>query len=345
MKELSLNITEELRLNIGAHIWFRDGAGGTLHKVVIDPQTKQVTDLVIVKGLLQRHDYVIPFSVVEQASEDEIQLALDIEDIAIYPEYREVEFEEPIDDWEHEIFYPREHKLLWNPMVGFYEGSQESSTPIVPVMHRRIPEGIAIGKEVIGRSSVLLEMNGVIGTIDQLWLDRDSWELTHLVVRKANTPGFVVIPFSWISGITLDEIFVKGTETQLQEVLDMQLHQEPTPASGIGVGDEDFPLDENLFIAEEVLDALAADPRTASSVIEIVYDREVITLMGNVESELAHAAAEEIAHQHEGVVSVVNALEVQPKPDAAQRMARVFGQLLEHGYGAVTDVAHIPGPH
>jgi osmotically-inducible protein OsmY len=97
---------------------------------------------------------------------------------------------------------------------------------------------------------------------------------------------------------------------------------------GASPGSEGDLLDKNLVIAEEVVAALAEDPRTASSVIEVVFERGVITLMGQVEGELAHTAAEEIAHCHEGVVSVVNALEVRPGPRNLDNVASVLGQLF-----------------
>jgi hypothetical protein len=330
---------EELYMNIGAHIRFRDGAGGTLHKVVVDPHTAKVTDLVIVKGMLQRHDYVIPIGVVEQASEDEIQVALYIQELASYPEYHEVEFEVWLDDWEHEIFYPREHILVWNPHVGFYEGQRTA----IPAIRRRIPKGIPFGEAVIGRSSIVRNIDGVVGKIDHLWLDRKSWEITHLVVRRGILPHYVVIPFSWISDIDTDEIYVRGTNTQLKEVPITLLHLEPARPAGEAVGNEHYLLDENLTIADEVLTALAQDPRTAAFVIEVVYEHGVITLMGEVESELAHTAAEEIAHCHDGVVSVVNALEVRPELSNTDTMANALGQLVEQGYGGLIDVSHLVG--
>jgi hypothetical protein len=325
-------------LNIGAQVRFQDGVGGTLHKVVVDPYTKQVTDLVIVKGLLQRHDYVIPLSVVEQASEDEILVALYTQELASYPKYREVEFEEPLDDWEHDMFYPCEHVLVWNPLVGFIE---EPRT-IIPVIRRRLPKGIPFGEEVIGRSSVVRNINGVVGKIDHLWLDRDSWEITHLVVRSGIIPHYFVIPFSWISTITPLEIFIRGTDTQLKQVPATQLQLVLAYDTNVKVGDEGYLLDENLVIADEVLDELAEDPRTASSVVEVIHDQGVITLMGEVNSELAHSAAEEIAHRHQGVTSVVNALEVRPKPSNLDTMTTVLGQLVNHAFGATVDVDHVP---
>jgi sporulation protein YlmC with PRC-barrel domain len=328
-------------LNIGSQVRFRDGAGGTLHKVVVDPRTKQVTDLVVVKGLLQRHDYVIPLSVVEQASENEIQLALYTQELASYPQYSEVEFEEPLDDWEHEIFYPREHVLVWNPLAGYIE--QPGS--IAPVIRRRIPKGIPFGEMVIGRSSIVRNIDRVVGKIDHLWLDRESCELTHLIVRRGIVPHYFVIPFSWISTITPQEIFIKGTDTQLKEVPATQLQLLLAYDTEVKVGDEGYLLDENLTIADEVLDALAEDPRTASSVVEVIHDQGVITLLGEVDSELAHSAAAEIAHQHKGVTSVVNALEVRPKPSNLETMTTVLGQLVNHAFGAAVDVDHVPSIH
>jgi hypothetical protein len=88
----------------------------------------------------------------------------------------------------------------------------------------------------------------------------------------------------------------------------------------------------NVKIAEEVSAALAEDPKTSASVIEVVYDRGVITLSGIVENEEAHTSAEEIARRHEGVVSVVNALEVRQESPFYDSAAHAFGGLLQRPY-------------
>jgi hypothetical protein len=125
---------------------------------------------------------------------------------------------------------------------------------------------------------------------------------------------------------------MRGVDSQLKEVPMTLLQLGLTFAVGGEIGSEAKPLDENLTIAEEVDAALSEDPRTATAVIEVVYERGVITLTGEVENESAHVAAEEIAHRHEGVVSVVNALEVRPKPDTLDTITRVFGQLTGQAY-------------
>jgi hypothetical protein len=94
-----------------------------------------------------------------------------------------------------------------------------------------------------------------------------------------------------------------------------------------------------------VLDELAEDPRTASSVIEVIHDQGVITLTGEVDNELAHIAAEEIAHRHQGVTSVVNALEVRPEPSNFDTMTTVLGELVNHAFGATVNVDRVPSVH
>lgn len=316
----------EMSLDVGARIRFRDGRGGTLHKLVVDPRTKQVTDLVIMRGFLQRHDYVIPISVVDNVTPDEIEIALYSEELESYPHYREIEFVQPIvDEWDSEASHPREHVVVWYPLAGFYERDSR----VIPALRRRIPEGIPMNEEVIGRSSVVRNIDGIVGKIDHLWLDRESWQITHLIVRKGIVPHYVVVPFSWISSITPGEVYIWGSGEQLKEIPFSQLAMGPSQIAGeADAGEGGIPLDDNLAIAQQLTDALAEDPRTSTSVVEVVYERGVVTLLGAVRSEIAHAAAEEIAHRHPSVSSVVNALEVRPRPDFVESIA---GRLWTNG--------------
>lgn len=306
---------DEIYLNIGARIRFRDGMGGTLHKVVIDPHTRRITDLVVVQGLLQKHDHVIPVSVVEQASADEIVVSLNLQDLVNCQEYREVELQERLDDWEHDLLYQNQHVVTWQPLIGITDEVKQ----VIPVIRHRVPVGIPFGEKVIGRPALVRNVDGVVGKIDHLWLDRESWEITHLIVRRGVIPHYVVIPFSWISSITPNQVFIQGRDSHLKEVPISRLHMELMVASEAGGNEQ--RLDETLAIVDEIYDALAEDPRTSSSVIEVVYDQGVVTLSGEVESTHAHLAAEQIAHRHPRVVAVVNALEIHPKESVIVEIA------------------------
>lgn len=319
---------QEFDLNIGAHVRFQDGKSGTLRKVVIDPHTKQVTDLVVAQGFLQRHEHVIPITCVEKATVEAIIVALRFQDLEKYPEYREVEFEEELLDWESYEGYAREHVRVWYPSVGIFERER----PIVPVIRRTISKGIPTDDQVIGRASVVRNLNGVVGKIDHLLLNRGSWEITHLVVRRGLIPHYVVIPYAWVSAITPGKVLIRGSNSQLKEVSIARWQQGLSSTVGVVAGAEEYALDSNLAIAEDVIALLADDPRTALYAIEVVCEQGMITLLGDVGNVVAHAAAEEIAHQHARVKSVVNALEVHVLPDSVTAISSTFGQLMEYAF-------------
>ena len=66
-------------------------------------------------------------------------------------------------------------------------------------------------------------------------------------------------------------------------------------------------------LAQRVSAALQDDPRTQDAAIDVVDESGMITLTGSVDSDDIHGAAEEITRQQEGVVEVVNELQVEEK--------------------------------
>lgn len=311
---------KELSLTIGAHIHFRDGRGGTLHKIVVDPHTKHITDLIIARGFLQVSDYVIPVSTVEEVTTGEIYVSLSTEELKEYPEYREVEFSVALDDWESDSVAPKEQVLIWYPQLGVYERERTH----VPAIRRKVPSGIPAAEEAIGRSAVVRNLDGVVGHVDHVWLHPENWEITHLVIHRGIVPETFVIPFSWVQSVSPKEIFIRGTTHQLKELsaTQMRLSAIDQP-EGEGAAQ---PIDDSLAVADEVIRSLAADSRTAEFTIDVLFDQGVVTLLGTVENAQTRAAVEEIAHQNEKVLSVVNALEVLPKEIAGVVMPNLPGQ-------------------
>jgi osmotically-inducible protein OsmY len=64
-------------------------------------------------------------------------------------------------------------------------------------------------------------------------------------------------------------------------------------------------------IKERIAEALLEDPRTRDYGIEVIDDRGVVTLGGNVASEEVRQAAEMIVRQLPGVISVINTLRIR----------------------------------
>ena len=68
-------------------------------------------------------------------------------------------------------------------------------------------------------------------------------------------------------------------------------------------------------VAERVTEALANDPQTAQYAIEVIDENGLITLRGTVASEEDLTRAEEIARAQNGVIDVVNELEVEEESE------------------------------
>lgn len=66
-------------------------------------------------------------------------------------------------------------------------------------------------------------------------------------------------------------------------------------------------------LAHRVSAALQDDPRTEDAAIDVIDESGVITLTGTPTSDDVYQAAEEITRQLEGVIEVVNELQVAAK--------------------------------
>jgi osmotically-inducible protein OsmY len=130
-------------------------------------------------------------------------------------------------------------------------------------------------------------------------------------------------------GFDLDliQIDVDGSIVKLRgwvPSISAKRHAEAVVRAVEGVIDVEDLLDTDIAIQTRVAHALLSDPRTSISVIEVVNERGVVTLKGEVDSAEVREVAEEIAKEQPGVLSVVNALEVKPDEYTEWFAARTF---------------------
>jgi len=165
----------------------------------------------------------------------------------------------------------------------------------------------------------------------RIYVRGDGVDATHQVVESDE---YVILGYpaeSELEGCQPDN---RTTEQSAHEA-GLKVAEEPSTAEGSQPDKntaKQSAHEASEKVAEEVSAALAEDPKTSASVIQVVYDRGVITLSGIVENEEAHASAEEIARRHEGVVSVVNALEVRQKSPFFDSVVHTFEGLMQRSY-------------
>ena len=66
-----------------------------------------------------------------------------------------------------------------------------------------------------------------------------------------------------------------------------------------------------IQLAKQVMAALSEDPRTSDATIDVVDNNGIVTLVGTVNSEEVRQAAKEVAGKQEGVIEVIDDLQLE----------------------------------
>jgi uncharacterized protein YrrD len=192
----------------GAEVFSGEGEKiGTLDRVVIDPRTRDVSNLVVGKGILFRTDKVIPIALVDLDIEDRIVLKKTNQDILEdFPDFETVHYvplnetDNPYQDGiEASYWYPPVNAgLAMSNYVGY------SRPEFVPKTEQDIPDGtVALeeGAKVISRDGKH------VGNVEQVITESQDNRVTHFVISE----GFLLkerklVPAFWVEKVAEDEI-------------------------------------------------------------------------------------------------------------------------------------------
>lgn len=193
---------------------------GTLHRVVMDPKTKEVTHIVVKEGLLFTEDKVVPMDLVGSVTEDRISLQGSKEHLDELPEYEETHYVRPDATTEGEV---NPDTLYWNPPAdwsaagfGRYPVTFFPQSLYVQKTEKNIPDGmIALAQG----AKVVAEDGEHVGNIETLITDPKDDRVTHVVVSS----GLLlkerkIIPAYWLSSVSDDEVHL-SVESRLLERL------------------------------------------------------------------------------------------------------------------------------
>lgn len=285
--------------NIGAQVHCKDEHCGKLLKVVVDPHTQRVTDLIVERGFLLKTDRVLPVSAVERATDQDIHLYINSDELEDYPEYREVEFKKPAPGWEQTERYKPEHVRCW---VGPY--GLVGREPVVPMIRQQVHEGIPSNLEVIEQGTPVHNLQSTAGEVDHVLVNHESGEIGHLVVRKGIIPHYPIIPVSMVKEVSEEGITVIATDEEIKELP----RYKPRAAADI---------------LAELQDRLETSPFDFSGV-KTALEEGVVQLTGLVRDVAAKRHAEATARSIDGVIDIENALDT-----ATAIVARVTAAFLD----------------
>ncbi len=199
-----------LSFDIGARTYCQDGRCGKLVRLVVNPVTEDVTDLIIEQGFLQKHDRVVPISVVKSTTDTEIHLAVKSHSLGDFPEFREVEFRVPSLGWDSSRHKPESVRVWMSPY-----GVGVSGRNVVPTTRQHINKGVAFGSKVIGRGSKVHYVRGGAGKVDHVLVDCEEGHITHLVVKRNLLAEYHVVPVDMIGSVEDNGVWLSVSRDQV----------------------------------------------------------------------------------------------------------------------------------
>jgi len=287
--------------DIGAQVRCQDGQCGKLHKVVVDPHTQRVTDLIVERGFLLTTDRVVPVDLVEQATREGIMLSISSQALSEYPEYRLLEFREPAPEVQSGHYDQRDIRC-WRE--GYTMACEE---PVVPMVRRQIHEGVSPNRAVIERGTPVLDTGGrEIAKVDHLLVDPESGEASHLVMRKGLLPYYPILSVDQIESVTDKAVSVSLMDGELQ-VLPRYKRRDAE--------DIETELRDRLRLADLRV------PEVELGAVEVSAQAGIVLLKGWVPDIRTKRRVEAVARSIAGVIDVQNELDTQVAVTARVRHA------------------------
>jgi uncharacterized protein YrrD len=207
---------------------FREGAEvytwddkhvGNVDRVVIDPKTNQVTDIVVRKGLLFTEDKVVPLNLVSRSDKDQVILHQDAGDLQALPLFEETHYL-PVNAAAR-AGYPSDYAapLYWYPPLGMgWWGAPGAlvEPPQVVTSGQNIREGTVALKE---GARVMSADGEHVGDVERILTDVATDRVTHLLIAR----GLLVkekklVPMHWVNSIEEDEVLL-GVNADILEDL------------------------------------------------------------------------------------------------------------------------------
>ncbi len=196
-------------IRIGSKVECPDGEAGRVVKVVLDPDHRKVSHIIIEHGLpgLSRM-VVVPLSAVRRWDEDKVELEMSKLELTRLPEYYEVDYVEPAPEvsagWQ--AFYAPGQILVPAPLpVGQVSGQT-----------RRIVKGVPGDMVTIGRGTPVECQDGRVGTVDHILIDPRTGQVVKFVVRRGRLFAHdIAIPVELASELDTTGIYVDLPASEL----------------------------------------------------------------------------------------------------------------------------------
>jgi uncharacterized protein YrrD len=212
-----------MRLKKGDEVYSSQGEKlGDIERVVLDPDTKEVTHLVVGKGFLFKTNKLIAMDMVDPTIENRITLRASKQQLDEFQDFEETHYVN-VDQTEN----PSSDELpagnqvpvsYWYPPINLAwwraGGTDNPITyPAMPVYVARTEQNIPEGTVALEEGAKVMSSDDKhIGNIEQVIIDPQDKRVTHFVVSEGTLlKERKLVPVLWISRIGENEVHLSSS--------------------------------------------------------------------------------------------------------------------------------------
>jgi uncharacterized protein YrrD len=206
----------KLELREGASVFSPgDEQIGKISGFVLDPATNEVTHIVVQKGWLFPEDKVLPFDMVDSATEDKVILKKEIDNFDELPAFEEAHY---INADVSRGGGPRYTvpAYYWYPPYGYlgYPVGYYGWPPFETV--RNIPEDTIPLEE---ETDVMSSDGKHVGDVERLFVEPESNKVTHFVISQGIFfKDRKLVPTHWVRSVGEDKVHLAVTSEFLEQL-------------------------------------------------------------------------------------------------------------------------------
>lgn len=183
---------------------------GNIERVVIDPRTKEVTDIVVGSRIFSsEEDKVVPVNLIDSTKEGEVVLDRSVGDLEELPDFVEEYYVPLVGDNRERLGYESPVPAL----IGYYPYSVPGQTPLPSYIKEReknIPEDTVALK--IGASVIDAEGDHV-GDVEAVLADPETARITHFVISQGLfLKERKLVPTTWVNHMDGTQVYLAVAE-------------------------------------------------------------------------------------------------------------------------------------
>jgi sporulation protein YlmC with PRC-barrel domain len=183
----------KMEIAISARVQCTDGIAGEATHVILHPETKRITRMVVKDARAPHVQRLVPFKLVEDATSDQIFLRCTVQDLSRMQPFIRTEFVEK--------------------GAAYYGGTRPDvrQTYVNPQIKKVKRENISPDELAMVAGTRVKAADGNAGRLDEFVVEPESGSITHLMLREGHVwaPKEVTIPISEVDRIAEKIVYLR----------------------------------------------------------------------------------------------------------------------------------------